>query len=183
MLVNMPVKTKKLPSLELLHFLLELDESSPTGLIWKNPRSNRVKAGDPAGTKHNQGYWQISITTDKKRTYLCHRIIYYMRTSNDPVGEFIDHVNNNREDNTSIRTCSFKNNVRNRKKDSSTKTSTSRFKGVSWDSENKKWKAQICVDGKRINLGRFDNQEEAAHVYNKAALKFFGDFAWLNKIT
>lgn len=179
----MPVQTKTLPTLELLNSLLELDDSSPTGLRWKISRSNRVKVGDPAGTKHNQGYWQISITTDKKELYLCHRIVNYMRTGTDPVNNFIDHITNQRENNSQLRLCLSRDNTRNRKKDEAESKTSSSFKGVSWDSHNKKWKAQICVDYKATNLGRFLSEKEAAQAYNSAAIKFFGEFAWLNKIT
>ena len=163
----MPVKTKKLPPLDLLNLLLELDDSSPTGLRWKTSRTNKVKIGDPAGTKHNQGYWQISITTDKKRLYLCHRIVYYMKTGVDPDHNFIDHASNKRDDNSQLRLCSFKDNTRNREKNKLKNKTSSLFKGVSWDSCNKKWKAQICVDYRAINLGRFSSEEEEigrAHV-------------------
>jgi hypothetical protein len=179
----MPVQTKNLPTLELLNSLLELDNSSPTGLRWKISRSNRVKVGDPAGTKHNQGYWQISITTDKKELYLCHRIVHYMRTGTDPVNKFIDHITNQRENNSQLRLCLSRDNTRNRKKDEAEGKTSSSFKGVSWDSRNKKWKAQICVDYKATNLGRFLSEKEAAQAYNLAAIEFFGEFAWLNKIT
>ena len=179
----MPVKTKGLPPLELLNSILELDDSSPTGLRWRMSRSNRVRIGDPAGTKHNQGYWQIGIKTDKNRLYLCHRIVYYMKTGIDPVNNFIDHPTNERNNNSQLRLCVFKDNVRNRRKDKSKNKTSSSFKGVSWDNDNKKWKAQISVDYKAINLGRFLTEKEAAQAYNEAAVKFFGEYAWLNKIT
>lgn len=179
----MPVKTKSLPPLELLNSILEVDDLSPTGLRWKASRTNRVKIGDPAGTKHNQGYWQVAITTDKKRLYLCHRIVYYMKTGIDPVNNFIDHTTNERDNNSQIRLCLFKDNTRNRKKNKSESQTSSSFKGVSWDNRNKKWKAQICVDYKATNLGRFLTEKEAAQAYNEAAIKFFGEYAWLNKVT
>lgn len=178
----MPVLTKPLPSLRLLNELLIVDDVSPTGLIWKVSRSNRAKVGMPAGTKHSAGYWQVGITTDKRRLYLCHRIVYYMKTEIDPADNLIDHPTNVRTSNLDLRICNSQNNTRNRQKSKNGNKLSSDFKGVSWESYTEKWKAQICVDYKNINLGRFSTPEEAAFAYNKAAVKFFGEFAWLNKI-
>lgn len=54
---------------------------------------------------------------------------------------------------------------------------TSRFKGVSWDADRKKWLAQ----GNHRFLGRFDREEDAAAAYDREAAKAFGEFAFLNK--
>jgi hypothetical protein len=62
------------------------------------------------------------------------------------------------------------------------KDSSSGYKGVSWINKDKKWRAQITVNYKNINLGRFADEREAALAYNAAALKYHGKFAWLNKL-
>lgn len=63
---------------------------------------------------------------------------------------------------------------------------TSRFKGVSWDSKRNKWKSYInrFIDGKttQVYLGRFDSEITAARMYNEAAREYFGEFACPNKI-
>lgn len=56
-----------------------------------------------------------------------------------------------------------------------------RFKGVMWEKERQKWVVRIKVDGVYRNLGRFDDDEEAAQVYNEAATEHFGEFARLNE--
>lgn len=56
---------------------------------------------------------------------------------------------------------------------------TSGFKGVY--KCGKKWKAQIGIDGKRTNLGRFLVPEDAAYAYDKAARLMFGKFALTNQ--
>jgi hypothetical protein len=57
---------------------------------------------------------------------------------------------------------------------------TSRFKGVCWDKQFKKWVALITVDGKRRNLGRFYGEIAAARAYDAAARELFGEHARLN---
>jgi HNH endonuclease/AP2 domain len=56
------------------------------------------------------------------------------------------------------------------------------FKGVTKPTKNKnKWVAQISPFGKRIHLGYFTTIRQAAEAYDKAAVKYFGEFACTNK--
>jgi hypothetical protein len=57
---------------------------------------------------------------------------------------------------------------------------SSRYIGVSFDSARGKWAAKIRANGKTRNLGRFDTEEEAVVVRDKAALETRGEFARLN---
>lgn len=57
---------------------------------------------------------------------------------------------------------------------------TSRFKGVYWDKSKSKWCAEIKIDRKKIHLGRFAVEEDAARAYDAAALRAWGEFARLN---
>jgi hypothetical protein len=90
----------------------------------------------------------------------------------------IDHQNQIRHDNQSanLRIATKSQNGAN----SSKHTSESGFKGVTWFGRDQKWKAQIMVNRKNYHLGYFHTPEEAARVYDRAALKFFGEFASLN---
>jgi hypothetical protein len=44
--------------------------------------------------------------------------------------------------------------------------SSSRFKGVSRDKRNNKWKAQGRAQGKKVHIGCYDNEEDAARAYH-----------------
>jgi hypothetical protein len=60
------------------------------------------------------------------------------------------------------------------------KPSRSRYKGVDWAKDMKRWRARILVNGKRIYLGSFENEIDAAKAYDEAAKRYHGDFAALN---
>lgn len=84
---------------------------------------------------------------------------------------------NNKKDN--LRICTRSQNNANR---SVSSRNTSGKKGVHLDQRRQKWQAKITVNGKIISLGQFYDLEEAAKAYNKAALKYYGEFALLNEV-
>lgn len=98
-------------------------------------------------------------------------------------GEEIDHINHDGFDNRrcNLRICTRKQNMRNTRGRSS---ATSQYKGVCWRKSEKKWRAQIrnTETGKRTHLGYFANELDAARAYNVAALRFYGEFAYLNTV-
>lgn len=104
-----------------------------------------------------------------------HRIIM-----GDPKGMLVDHINHNGLDNrrSNLRICTRAENGRNRKPDLRVKSS--RHKGVWWSTEKSRWLAKIYVNGKRICLGTFTVEDDAARSYDAAALVHHGAFACLN---
>ena len=59
---------------------------------------------------------------------------------------------------------------------------TSIYKGVSLEKNVGTWRARIKIDDINLSLGSFDNEADAARAYNKAAAKYYREFAFLNKI-
>jgi hypothetical protein len=62
------------------------------------------------------------------------------------------------------------------------KTNTSGFKGVSYHKLSRKWRAKIRFKNKNIYLGEFNDIISAAKAYNYAAMKYHGEYAYLNDI-
>lgn len=60
---------------------------------------------------------------------------------------------------------------------------TSRFKGVFWDAGKQKWCAMIHINMKKIWLGSFASELEAARAYDDAARAMYGEFARPNIAT
>jgi len=63
------------------------------------------------------------------------------------------------------------------------KQSTSKFKGVSWQSSRQKWYAGIRINGRATNLGRYDSERAAAAAYNKAVEALGIGVAYMNDVT
>jgi hypothetical protein len=59
---------------------------------------------------------------------------------------------------------------------------TSRYKGVFFDNRVKMFRAVIRFNGKKIHLGYFACEENAARAYNAKAFELFGGFAYLNPV-
>lgn len=52
------------------------------------------------------------------------------------------------------------------------KNNTSGIRGVHWRKKDKRWRAQIKINGKKVHLGDFKNKTDAALAYKKAALEY-----------
>ena len=57
---------------------------------------------------------------------------------------------------------------------------TSQFRGVSWNQARNKWRAQLCHGETVHHLGYFESEVEAAHEYDRAALRLKGCSAATN---
>ena len=92
----------------------------------------------------------------------------------------VDHINHNGLDNrrANLRIITNQENQYNRRH--TRKATSSRFKGVSWHKSSRKWVVRIRKDEQLHYLGGFDNEMEAAVMYDFAARELFGEYAYLN---
>lgn len=140
--------------------------SARTGLFtWETPTSNRVSKGSIAGVKTCYGYVRISL---EGRDYLAHRLVWLYMHGKYPAAQ-IDHMNGERSDNRirNLREATASINSQNMRK--ALPSNKLRILGVSRDCG--RYKAQIRINGKQTNLGRFSSSSAASRAYLKAKRK------------
>jgi hypothetical protein len=99
--------------------------------------------------------------------------------------DMIDHIDNNGLNNcrNNLRLCTARQNTVNSQKMSShTRKLKSEYKGIAFVKRSKinPWKTVICVNGKRMHIGCYSTEQEAARAYDEAAKQYFGEFAKVN---
>jgi hypothetical protein len=148
-----------------------LDYNPDTGVFtWKKNLSRTAKVGTSAGWKE-EGYICIQV---KGRAYRANRLAYLYMKGIWPK-HIVDHINRVKDDNrwSNLRHATNSQNNINSKKQ---KNNTSGYVGVSWHNATRKWSARIGYKGKKLHLGVYETIEEAVDVYNKKAIKLYGEF-------
>lgn len=149
-----------------------------TGVLsWCKTVSNSAREGQEAGSNHNKGYRFIRY---QGKFYFTHKVAWLLFYKDWPSGE-IDHINGDKKDNriNNLRVVTRQQQMTNTP---SKKNSSSRFKGVTWHKVNKKWRVQIAIKGVKYHLGMFDDEREAALMYNYAAMEAWGKHARFNNV-
>lgn len=101
----------------------------------------------------------------------------------DPPADMdVDHINRDPLDNrrANLRVCTRSQNLANRRS-----WGKCGYKGVVWmpprpGKGRGKFEARINRDGKKCYVGRAETAEDAARMYDKAAVDYWGEFAYLN---
>jgi hypothetical protein len=169
-------------AIQYIHNLKQQKESAETHIIKRNEQG--IAIIPVHNSSKNTIIWSMVSDEDYHRvltlnwsldksgyaisdtTYM-HRLIMNCKPHD---GQIIDHTDNNKLNNTRnnlrFTTKSFNNrNVQKRK------NAASRYLGVFWRNDCRKWRARIVVNGKPVHLGTFSKEEDAAIAYNSAFKK------------
>lgn len=155
------MKHIKLPSQNKLKKLFSYDIS--TGNLIRNITiNNRSRKGQIVSYRDTEGYLSVSID---RQAYRVHRIIYKWWYGEFDATKQIDHIDRIKDNNriANLRLVTPHQNSQNRGVSSKNTTGTT---GV--DLHHGKWRSRICVKGKRIELGYFQDYEDAVEVRKEA---------------
>ena len=121
---------------------------------------------------HPESMYACNRRTIKRPCIYMHRMLF-------PDWQYIDHINGNGLDN---RRCNLREATKSQygANRGPNRNNTTGYKGVCWNVGRKKWIAQLRAQGVDRMTGQFDSAEEAARAYDRAAVKAFGEFAYLN---
>lgn len=142
-----------------------------------------TKKGKLIGTRRKDSYLTYTVILDTKYqgctlSYWCyaHQIAWYLAMG-EWAEQFIDHVNGDPGDNrlVNLRLATPAQNSHNQRKRPGL---SSQYKGVT--KAGKKWKAYIDVDGKKLSLGRYLTEVDAAKAYDAKAREVRGEYAKCN---
>jgi hypothetical protein len=125
-----------------------------------------------------KGYVSTLLKIDgRKRRIYIHRLIMGAQK-----GQQVDHRHHNKLDNrrSELRLSTGAQNLQNTRYKTKPGPNPSKYKGVSWHGLAQKWRAEIKPLGKRLYLGLFREEIDAAKAYDRAARLHFGEFAHLN---
>ena len=124
----------------------------------------------------NQGYAQRNDYSGNKHVII--RIHNLILSAKD--GYVADHQNRNKLDNRRDN-LRYVTSLQSTGNTGLASHNTSGYKGVSYMKTRDNWRAYIKISRQQKFLGYFDNPEDAARAYNKAAIAHFGlEYAYLN---
>lgn len=120
-------------------------------------------------------YARCNVVLDNKHTTMTmHRMVMTAKK-----GQIVDHIDRNGLNNQKYN-LRFATKAQNKMNCISHKNSSSKYKGVHWNKVSKVWQSRIQFEGKKIFLGAFDNEIEAARAYDKKSIEIFGEYSRVN---
>lgn len=126
--------------------------------------------------KKYASYGEGSVRLKTYRKIFFHRLVI-----NVPNDLCVDHINRDTLDNRKIN-LRVVTSVQNQMNKRGYKNRSSRYKGVTWGKEAKKWEVRVMLKGKQHFVGRFNDELDAAKAYNDRARDLFGEFAYQNEV-
>ena len=146
--------------------------------IWRNIK--RRTGSEYATNYKNYGGRGIKLCDEWKHDFL--EFAMYMVTLGWRKGLEIDRIDNDGD--YTVGNVRIVSRIQNMRNSGSRLNVTSKYKGVSYDKNKGGW--VVRIKNRNANkyeyLGLYDDEEEAAIVYNKRASELFGEYAYLNKV-
>ena len=130
----------------------------------KNGALYPVKEKILKGTITSKGYSVIALSKNNTRKmWFVHQLIAIAFLDHTPCGYriVVDHINDNPLDNRAknLQLVTHRENI------TKNTIGQSKYTGVCWHKNNKKWSSRISINGKSHNLGFFEKEAAAGQAY------------------
>jgi hypothetical protein len=116
-------------------------------------------------------YYSVNLSNDiGRKSFRIHQLVAIAFLNHIPCGQklVVNHIDGNRYNNNlkNLEIVSQRENCSKRKY-----YYTSKYVGVHWDNQNKRWCSSIRINGIKKRLGSFKNEIDAHNAYQKELLK------------
>jgi hypothetical protein len=132
----------------------------------KNGECRLLKGKYKSKTLNNKGYFSVGLSKDSVvRYFTVHKLVAMAFLNHTPCGHklVVDHIDN-KPSNNKLENLQLITHRENLSKD---KVGSSKYTGVCWNKNAKKWGCSIRIKGKVNFLGYFDNEYDAYLEYQK----------------
>lgn len=123
-----------------------------------------------SGRRQQTGYLCVNLSQrGKVKNVEIHKLVAMSFLGHKPCKHeiVVDHIDNNKINNT-VSNLQLVSNRRNSSKDQKSHNRSSRFVGVTFNKDAKKWKACIRIERRQYFIGYFETEEEASEWYQAA---------------
>lgn len=157
---------KAIPSYEGIYEVSNLGNvKSLSRLRWNGYNFVKTKEKILKAGINGAGYYYVNLMYNNvKANYRIHQLVGIVFLNHTPngYGFVIDHINNDKLDNRveNLQIITHRENCHKRPTNS-----TSKYIGVHYVKNRNKWRAVITINGKKISLGSFINEEDANLAY------------------
>lgn len=129
------------------------------------------KLREVAPSDNKKGYLKVTLCNHgKRKTCYVHRLVAQAFLKNPQALPMVNHKDFNKHNNSvdNLEYCTARYNMA---YSVMAGKHSSRYLGVTWDKNRRKWMAQYQVGNKKFFIGRFETQEEAHEAYMNAIKK------------
>ena len=136
---------------------------SKQGYVFTLGNNGELKELSPC--KSNKGYLKVCLYNHgKRKMFYVHRLVAQAFLENPQALPMVNHKDFDKTNNAveNLEYCTARYNMA---YSAMAGKYSSRYLGVTWDKNRRKWMAQYQVGNKKIFLGRFGTQEEAHEAY------------------
>ena len=138
-----------------------------------------IKSGKILNQRIHNGYKVMRLSNDSNivKDVSVHRLIAIAFLPNPNNKPCVDHIDNNDTTNNNISNLRWATNSQNNMNRGVSKNNTSGYKGIYFHKKSNKWVARIKMNGNYIQLGYYENVDDAIKARLEAVIQHHGEYA------